>query len=143
MYHRVAGKKLGMTSSHRLATLRNLVVALLEHEQITTTLVKAKVLRPIADRMITLGKRGDLHARRLVHSQLRTRVITSKLFDSLAERYRGRRGGYTRVLKAGLRPGDATEMAVIELVDRDNAAKGQGQLTRLQPEAEVRPAPAS
>lgn len=141
MYHRVAGKKLGMTSSHRLATLRNLVVALLEHEQITTTLVKAKVLRPITDRMITLGKRGDLHARRLVHSQLRARAITSKLFDSLAERYRGRRGGYTRVLKAGLRSGDATEMAVIELVDRDDAAKGQ--MTPLQPEAEVRPPPAS
>lgn len=135
MYHRVAGRKLGMTSSHRLAALRNLVVALLEHEQITTTLPKAKALRPIADRMITLGKRGDLHARRLVDSQLKDRVVTSKLFNLLAERYRARRGGYTRVLKAGRRVGDATEMGVIELVDRDEAAKGQR--TRVQSETEA------
>ena len=136
MRHGVGGRKLGMTSSHRFAALRNLVVALVEHEQITTTLPKAKVLRPVAERMITLGKRGDLHARRLVHSQLKDQVATAKLFGALAERYRERRGGYTRVLKAGLRHGDATEMAVIELVDRDETAKGQR--TRLQqPESEV------
>jgi large subunit ribosomal protein L17 len=130
-----------MTSSHRVATLRNLVVALFEHEQITTTLPKAKVLRPIAERMISLGKRGDPHARRLVHSQLKDQVITSKLFDQLAERFRGRRGGYTRVLKAGLRFGDATEMAVIELVDRDESAKGLR--TRSPPESEAQVGQAS
>lgn len=140
MNHRVAGRKLGMTSSHRFATLRNLAIALFEHEQITTTLPKAKALRPLADRMITLGKRGDLHARRLVFSQLKDRVITSKLFDLLAERYRERHGGYTRVLKAGLRYGDSTDMAVIELVDRNRAAKGQTKW--LQSETDV-PAQAS
>ncbi len=99
--------------------------ALLKHEQITTTLPKAKELRPVAEKLITLGKRGGLHARRLAHSHLRDDRTVDKLFGSLAERYRARPGGYTRVLKAGVRYGDAASMAVIELVDRDPAAKGQ------------------
>ncbi len=109
MRHGVAGRKLGVTSSHRLAMFRNMAVALIKHEQITTTLPKAKELRPVAEKLITLGKRGGLHARRLAHAQLRDDVIVTKLFGSLAERYRGRAGGYTRVLKAGIRYGDAAE----------------------------------
>jgi large subunit ribosomal protein L17 len=124
MRHGVAGRKLGVTSTHRLAMFRNMAVALLKHEQITTTLPKAKELRPVAERLITLGKRGGLHARRQAYAQLRDDVIVRKLFDALADRYRGRAGGYTRVLKAGMRYGDAADMAVIELVDRDPAAKG-------------------
>jgi large subunit ribosomal protein L17 len=103
---------------------RNMAVALLKHEQITTTLPKAKELAPVADRLITLGKRGGLHARRQAHAVLRDEVIVSKLFAALADRYKERQGGYTRVLKAGMRYGDAADMAVIELVDRDLAAKG-------------------
>ena len=125
MRHGVSGRKLGVTSSHRLAMFRNMAVALLKHEQITTTLPKAKELRPVAEKLITLGKRGGLHARRQAHAQLRDEVIVSKLFSALADRYRTRPGGYTRVLKAGVRYGDAADMAVIELVDRDPAAKGQ------------------
>ena len=125
MRHRIAGRKLGVTSSHRLAMFRNMAVALIKHEQITTTLPKAKELRPVAEKLITLGKRGGLHARRQAHAQLRDNRIVNKLFSTLAERYRARAGGYTRVLKAGVRFGDAADMAVIELVDRDPAAKGQ------------------
>ncbi len=125
MRHGVAGRKLGVTSAHRQAMFRNMAVALLKHEQITTTLPKAKELRPVTEKLITLGKRGGLHARRLAYAQLRDDVIVTKLFDSLASRYRARAGGYTRVLKAGVRYGDAADMAVIELVDRDPAAKGQ------------------
>jgi large subunit ribosomal protein L17 len=124
MRHGVAGRKLNVTSSHRLAMFRNMAVALLKHEQITTTLPKAKELRPVAERLITLGKRGDLHARRQAYAQLRDDRIVAKLFDALATRYRARSGGYTRVLKAGMRYGDAADMAVIELVERDPAAKG-------------------
>lgn len=124
MRHGLAGRKLGVTTSHRAAMFRNMAVALLKHEQITTTLPKAKELAPVADRLITLGKRGGLHARRQAHAVLRDEVIVSKLFEALAERYKGRQGGYTRVLKAGMRYGDAADMAVIELVDRDPAAKG-------------------
>ncbi|GBR73217.1 50S ribosomal protein L17 [Acidiphilium acidophilum] len=124
MRHGLAGRKLGVTTSHRAAMFRNMAVALLKHEQITTTLPKAKELAPVADRLVTLGKRGGLHARRQAHAVLRDEVIVSKLFDALAERYQGRQGGYTRVLKAGMRYGDAADMAVIELVDRDPAAKG-------------------
>jgi large subunit ribosomal protein L17 len=139
MRHGVAGRKLNVTSSHRLAMFRNMAVALLKHEQITTTLPKAKELRPVAEKLITLGKRGGLHARRLAHAQLRDDVIVNKLFGSLAERYRGRAGGYTRVLKAGTRYGDAASMAVIELVDRDLAAKGQdsGPKPETEDEAEA------
>jgi large subunit ribosomal protein L17 len=124
MRHGVAGRKLNVTSTHRLAMFRNMAVALLKHEQITTTLPKAKELRPVAERLITLGKRGGLHARRQAYAQLRDDVIVSKLFGVLADRYKVRAGGYTRVLKAGVRYGDAANMAVIELVDRDPAAKG-------------------
>ena len=125
MRHGVSGRKLNVTSSHRLAMFRNMAVALIKHEQITTTLPKAKELRPVAEKLITLGKRGGLHARRQAHAQLRDEVIVAKLFTALADRYRARPGGYTRVLKAGVRYGDAASMAVIELVDRDPAAKGQ------------------
>jgi large subunit ribosomal protein L17 len=124
MRHGVAGRKLNVTSTHRLAMFRNMAVALLKHEQITTTLPKAKELRPVAERLITLGKRGGLHARRQAHAQLRDDVIVGKLFGALADRYKVRPGGYTRVLKAGVRYGDAANMAVIELVDRDPSAKG-------------------
>ncbi|MBU6425755.1 MAG: 50S ribosomal protein L17 [Rhodospirillales bacterium] len=124
MRHGIAGRKLGVTSSHRAAMFRNMAVALIKHEQITTTLPKAKELRPVAERLITLGKRGGLHARRQAYDQLRDETIVAKLFDALADRYKSRSGGYTRVLKAGMRYGDAADMAVIELVDRDVSAKG-------------------
>jgi len=124
MRHGVAGRKLNVTSSHRLAMFRNMAVALIKHEQITTTLPKAKELRPVVEKLITLGKRGGLHARRQAYAQLRDDVIVAKLFNSLATRYRSRSGGYARVLKAGMRYGDAADMAVIELVERDPAAKG-------------------
>jgi large subunit ribosomal protein L17 len=124
MRHGVAGRKLGVTTSHRFAMFRNLAHALLKHEQITTTLPKAKELRPVAEKLITLGKRGGLHARRLAYAELRDNAIVAKLFGPLAERYKSRNGGYTRVLKAGVRHGDAADMAVIELVDRDPDAKG-------------------
>ena len=124
MRHGVAGRKLGVTDTHRFAMFRNLAHALIKHEQITTTLPKAKELRPVAEKLITLGKRGSLHARRQAYAQLRDDVIVSKLFSTIAERYKDRKGGYTRVLKAGIRYGDAADMAVIELVDRDPSAKG-------------------
>jgi large subunit ribosomal protein L17 len=124
MRHGVAGRKLNVTSSHRQAMFRNMAVALIKHEQITTTLPKAKELRPVAEKLITLGKRGGMHARRLAYAQLRDDVIVSKLFGALADRYRTRQGGYCRVLKAGVRYGDAASMAVIEFVDRDVSAKG-------------------
>ena len=125
MRHRVAGRKLNRTSSHRKAMFANMAAALIKHEQIKTTLPKAKELRPVVDCLITLGKRGNLHARRQAQTVLRDRDLTVKLFDSLADRYKDRPGGYTRVLKAGFRYGDAAPMAVIELVDRDPDAKGQ------------------
>ena len=133
MRHGVAGRKLGVTSTHRLAMFRNMAVALIRHEQITTTLPKAKELRPVTEKLITLGKRGGLHARRQAYAQLRDDVIVAKLFGALADRYKTRAGGYTRVLKAGIRYGDAASMAVIELVDRDPSAKGQDS----GPKAEV------
>ncbi len=125
MRHGVAGRKLNVTSTHRLAMFRNMAHALIKHEQITTTLPKAKELRPVAEKLITLGKRGGLHARRQAYAQLRDDVIVAKLFGTIAERYRTRAGGYCRVMKAGMRYGDAADMAVIELVDRDPGAKGQ------------------
>ncbi|MCW3472989.1 50S ribosomal protein L17 [Limobrevibacterium gyesilva] len=125
MRHGVAGRKLGVTTSHRFAMFRNMAHALIKHEQITTTLPKAKELRPVAEKLITLGKRGGLHARRQAYAELRDDVIVAKLFGALADRYKDRKGGYTRVLKAGTRYGDAASMAVIELVDRDPSAKGQ------------------
>ncbi len=125
MRHGLAGRKLGVTSSHRLAMFRNMAHALIKHEQITTTLPKAKELRPVAEKLITLGKRGGLHARRQAYATLRDDVIVAKLFGVLADRYKARAGGYTRVLRAGIRYGDAASMAMIELVDRDPSAKGQ------------------
>ncbi|PCI45779.1 MAG: 50S ribosomal protein L17 [Alphaproteobacteria bacterium] len=127
MRHRRAGRKLNKTSSHRKAMFSNMASALLKHEQIVTTLPKAKELRPIVERLITLGKRGSLHARRQAVSKLPAsdKEIVQKLFDTLAERYKERSGGYTRVLKAGFRHGDAAPVAVIELVDRDVEAKGK------------------
>ncbi|GBQ37109.1 50S ribosomal protein L17 [Gluconacetobacter azotocaptans] len=136
MRHGVAGRKLGVTSSHRLAMFRNMAVALIKHEQITTTLPKAKELRPVVEKLISLGKRGDLHARRQAYAQLRDDVIVSKLFSTVAERYKTRTGGYIRVLKAGIRHGDAADMAVIELVDRDVAAKGQDSGPKQNVESE-------
>jgi large subunit ribosomal protein L17 len=124
MRHGVSGRKLGVTSTHRAAMFRNMAVALIKHEQITTTLPKAKELRPVAEKLVTLGKRGNLHARRQAYAQLRDETIVAKLFDAIADRYKTRAGGYTRVLKAGVRYGDAADMAIIEFVDRDVSAKG-------------------
>ena len=124
MRHRMSGRKLSRTSSHRSAMFANMTVSLLRHEQIMTTVPKAKELRSYAERMITLGKRGGLHARRQAISFLQDEPIVSKVFGPLAERYRARQGGYTRVLRAGFRHGDNAPVAVIELVDRDPAAKG-------------------
>ncbi|MCH8198376.1 MAG: 50S ribosomal protein L17 [Proteobacteria bacterium] len=124
MRHGLHGRKLNRTSAHRRAMFANMAVALLKHEQIKTTLPKAKELRPIVDKLVTLGKRGSLHARRQALSFLRDKGITGKLFDTLAARYAERHGGYTRVLRAGFRYGDAAPMAYIELVDRDPEAKG-------------------
>ncbi len=125
MRHRNSGRKLNRNSTHRRAMFRNMATALLKHEQIKTTLPKAKELRPVVERMITLGKRGSLHSRRQALSYLQDEKIVRKLFDGLAERYENRAGGYTRVLKAGFRYGDSAPMAYIELIDRDEDAKGQ------------------
>ncbi|TNE56902.1 MAG: 50S ribosomal protein L17 [Alphaproteobacteria bacterium] len=125
MRHGVAHRKLNRTASHRKAMLANMAAALIKHEQIKTTLPKAKELKPYMDKLVTLGKRGDLHARRQAIATLQDKAMVSKLFDTLASRYESRPGGYTRVLKAGFRYGDAAPMAIIELVDRDPAAKGQ------------------
>ncbi|MDA0763632.1 MAG: 50S ribosomal protein L17 [Proteobacteria bacterium] len=125
MKHRLKGKKLNRTSSHRKALFKNMAQAIIKHEQIITTLPKAKTMKPIVDKLITLGKKGDLHARRQAFSKLRDNAMVSKLFDTLATRYADRKGGYTRVLKAGYRYGDAAAMAVIELVDRDENARGK------------------
>jgi len=125
MRHRNQGRKLNRSSSHRKAMFANMACSLIKHEQITTTLPKAKELRPVVEKLITLGKRGDLHARRQAYSQLPDRAMVAKLFDELAERYADRNGGYTRVIRANFRYGDAAPMAVIEFVDRDVDAKGQ------------------
>ena len=125
MRHRNSGRKLNRTSQHRRMLFRNMAQALIKHEQIITTLPKAKELRPVVERLITLGKRGDLHARRLAFARIRDEAMTKKLFDVLGPRYGERAGGYTRVLKAGFRYGDSAPMAVIELVERDEDARGQ------------------
>ena len=125
MRHRVDGRKLGRTSSHRAAMFRNMAAALIKHEQITTTLPKAKELRPYVEKLITLAKRGGLSNRRLAHSRLLDDKQLQKLFDVLAPRYAERDGGYTRVLRAGIRASDAAPIAIIELTDRDPDAKGQ------------------
>ena len=125
MRHGISGRKLNRTSSHRKAMFANMASALLKHEQITTTLPKAKELRPFVEKLITLGKRGNLHARRQALAVLGDRKITDKLFATLGPRYAERHGGYTRVMRAGFRYGDSAPMAVIELVDRDPEAKGK------------------
>jgi len=122
--HGIAYRKLGKKSEHRKAMFANMCAALIKHEQITTTLPKAKELRPVVEKLITLGKRGDLHARRQAISKIRDVAMVKKLFDVLGPRYKERNGGYTRVLKAGYRYGDNAPVAVIEFVDRDEAAKG-------------------
>jgi large subunit ribosomal protein L17 len=124
MNHGNGYRRLNRTHEHRKAMFANMASSLIEHEQIKTTLPKAKELRRIADKLITLGKRGDLHARRLAAAELKQDAAVKKLFDTLGARYKDRQGGYTRVLKAGFRYGDAAPMAIIELVDRDPAAKG-------------------
>ena len=126
MRHRISGKKLNRTSQHRQMLFRNMSQALLRHEQIITTLAKARALRPVVERLITLGKRGDLHARRQAYARLRDDAMTTKLFDVLSPRYAARKGGYLRIIKAGYRYGDAAAMAVIEFVDRDEDARGKG-----------------
>src|SRR3546814_2134855 len=124
MRHRVGGRKLQRTSSHRAALFRNMAASLIKHEQITTTTAKAKELRPYVEKLITLAKKGGLANRRLAHARLLDDTQLKKLFEVLAERYKDRNGGYTRVIKAGIRASDASPMAVIELVDRDVDAKG-------------------
>lgn len=122
MRHRTAGRKLNKSSSHRLAMLRNMVTSLLEHERIVTTLPKAKELRKAAEKMITLGKRGDLHARRQAASYVRSKALVTKLFNDLAPQYADRQGGYTRIIRTGVRPGDTAPMALIELVNYEAPA---------------------
>ncbi len=125
MRHRVAGRKLQRTTAHRNALFRNMAAALIKHEQITTTLAKAKELRPYVEKLVTLAKKGGLSNRRLAHARLMDDAQLVKLFDVIAPRYEGRSGGYTRVIKAGIRASDAAAMAIIEFVDRDVSAKGQ------------------
>jgi large subunit ribosomal protein L17 len=124
MRHGKVHRKFNRTSEHRRAMFANMAAALIKHEQIVTTLPKAKDLRPVVEKLITLGKRGDLHARRQAVAKIRDIAMVKKLFEVLGPRYKDRNGGYTRVLKAGFRYGDSAPVAVIELVDRDEAAKG-------------------
>jgi len=137
MRHGHGYRKLNRTHEHRKAMFANMVSSLIEHEQIKTTLPKAKELKRIADKIITLGKRGDLNSRRIASGELRQEVAVKKLFDTLAPRYKDRNGGYTRVLKAGFRYGDAAPMAIVELVDRDPAAKGAADKARVAAEEAV------
>ncbi len=125
MRHRVGGRKLQRTSAHRIALFRNMSAALIKHEQIVTTTAKAKELRPYVEKLITLAKKGGLSNRRLAHARLLDEAQLKKLFDVLAPRYASRNGGYTRVIKAGIRASDASPMAIIEFVDRDVSARGQ------------------
>jgi large subunit ribosomal protein L17 len=138
MKHKIKGKKLNRTSSHRKALFKNMAQAIIKHEQIITTLPKAKTMKPIVDKLITLAKKGSLHARRQAYSKLRDDKIVTKLFETLALRYADRGGGYTRVFRAGYRYGDAAAMAVIELVDRDEDARGidSGPLQNITENAE-------
>jgi len=136
MRHLKSKRKLNKTSSHRKAMLGNMAVALIKHEQIQTTLPKAKELAPFVDKLITLGKKGDLASRKKAYSILPEKKWTSKIFDELSERYKERDGGYTRVLKAGFRYGDSAPMAVIELVDRNPDALGQESGPDLSEEIE-------
>ncbi len=137
MRHGFALRKLHRTHAHRTAMFAHMAGALIRHEQITTTLPKAKELRSVVDKLVTLSKKGDLAARRLAASQLKEDELVRKLFSTLADRYKDRNGGYTRVLKAGFRAGDNAPMAVIELVDRDPEAKGADDRARVAAEAEL------
>ena len=137
MRHGHGYRKLNRTHEHRKAMFANMVCSLIEHEQIKTTLPKAKELKRIIDKAITLGKRGDLHARRLAHADIKQDAAVKKLFEVLGPRYKERSGGYSRVLKAGFRYGDMAPMAIIELVDRDPAAKGAGDKARVAAELEA------
>ena len=137
MRHAHGYRKLNRTHEHRKAMFANMASSLIEHEQIKTTLPKAKELKRIADKLVTLGKRGDLHARRLAASELKQDAAVKKLFDTLGARYKDRQGGYTRVLRAGFRYGDMAPMAIVELVDRDVEAKGAADRARLAVEDET------
>ncbi len=139
MRHGNAHRKLNRTHEHRRAMFANMAAALIKHEQIMTTLPKAKDLRPIVEKLVTLGKRGDLHARRQALAEIRDNAMVKKLFEVLGPRYRERDGGYTRVVKAGFRYGDSAPVAVIELIDRDQAAKGKDSGPPLQ-KTEAEPA---
>ena len=137
MRHRKSGRKLNRTSSHRKAMFANMAASLIEHEQIVTTLPKAKEIRPIVEKLVTLGKRGDLHARRQAISKVRDVEMVRKLFDTIATRYADRHGGYIRIMRAGFRKGDNAPLAVVEFVDRDVDAKGAKDLARIEAEAET------
>ena len=137
MRHKISGRKLNRTSAHRKAMFKNLAASLIKYEQITTTLPKAKDLRPIVEKMITIGKKGTLHARRQLISKLPVDAKVEKLFNDFPNRYKNRPGGYIRIIKKGFRYGDSAAMALIELVDRDENAKGFGELNEpKQVEAE-------
>ena len=135
MRHGFKGRRFARSVSHRKSMFANLAVSLIEHEQIVTTLPKAKDLRPIVEKLVTLGKRGDLHARRQVIAQIGNEGVVKRLFDTIAPRYATRNGGYLRIMKAGFRKGDNAAMAVIEFVDRDTAAKGAGDRARVEAES--------
>lgn len=132
MRHRIAGRKLGRTTSHRVAMLRNLVSSLLEHEKVKTTDAKAKEVRPLAEKLIGLGKRGDLHARRQALSVVRKPDLVKKLFETLSPRYQSRTGGYLRIVKVGYRPGDGAPVSLVELIGegKEGAKKGKGRKKR-------------
>ncbi len=134
MRHGFKGRRFARSVSHRKSMFANLAVSLIEHEQIVTTLPKAKDLRPIVEKLVTLGKRGDLHARRQVIAQIGNEGVVKRLFDTLAPRYADRNGGYLRIMKAGFRKGDNAAMAVIEFVDRDISAKGAADRIRVEAE---------
>ena len=142
MRHARGYRRLNRTHEHRKALFANMAGSLIEHEQIKTTLPKAKELRPIVEKLITLAKRGDLHARRQAAAQLKQDMHVAKLFDVLGARYKDRQGGYVRIMKAGFRYGDMAPMAIIELVDRDPAAKGSADKARVAAEAELEDADA-
>ena len=132
MRHGKSGRRLNRTASHRKALFVNMAASLIEHEQITTTLPKAKELRPIVEKLVTLGKRGDLHARRQVIARIGSDELAKRLIETIAPRYATRNGGYTRIMKAGFRHGDNAAVAVIELVDRDESAKGAEDRARQE-----------
>lgn len=134
MRHGKSGRKLNRTSSHRKAMFANMAASLITHEQITTTVPKAKEIRPIVEKLVTLGKRGDLHARRQALSQIQDKDAVKKLFDAIAARYATRNGGYLRIMRAGYRHGDNAAMAIIEFVDRDVSAKGAADKARVAAE---------